>query len=116
MYKRAESRTATIASGAAVSDEAIINDYFVTGIHMPADWTAANLTFQAASEPGGTFYDVYDSDGTELAVTAAEDRSIGLTSAESAVLSGFRVIKVRSGTSASPVNQAAARSVVLILK
>lgn len=116
MYKPAETRNVTIGSGASLSNEIVINDYFVVGIHMPADWTAANLTFMAASEPGGTFYNVYDSDGTELTVTAAEDRAIGLSGAESAVLSGFKVIKVRSGTAGAAVNQGADREIVLILK
>jgi hypothetical protein len=48
-------------------------------IDMPADWDAANLTFQASYNTGGTFDDLYDQYGTETSVTAAADRYIPST-------------------------------------
>ena len=90
--------------------------YGDAAIQMPAAWTAADLTFQGAVTLAGTYADVYDSDGNELTVSAAQARAIGLTAAEASVLRAFRFVKMRSGTSAVPVQQAADRTVTLILK
>lgn len=80
------------------------------GIYMPAAWTTADITLQAASSSGGTFLDVYDDAGTEASISAAASRYITLYPDQFA---GVRFIKIRSGTTGTPVNQAAARSLVL---
>jgi hypothetical protein len=104
--------TATIANGASLSGEIDTAGHSQIGLYMPADWTTANLTFQASNVSGGTFYNVYDSAGNELVVTAADDRAIG----DIPELAPFRFIKIRSGTSAAAVNQGAARVINVILK
>jgi hypothetical protein len=80
------------------------------GIYMPAAWTAANLTLQASDSSGGTFRDVYDDAGTEEVITAAASRYISLYPD---VFAGVRYIKIRSGTTSTPVNQGAARTLIL---
>jgi hypothetical protein len=108
--------TVTIAIDASLSDEADLEGYTLVGIHMPAAWTAAGLSFQVATISGGTFCDAYDDAGTEVTVSAAASRYIGLTSADALCLSAARFLKVRSGTTGTPVNQAAARTITLVLK
>lgn len=76
---------------------------------MPASWTTANLTFQV-SEDGTTFYDLYNDAGTEYTVTAAANRVLRLTLADWLAV---RYMKIRSGTTGSAVNQAAARTLKL---
>jgi hypothetical protein len=105
-------RTATIANGASLSGELDIKDFVNGAIRMPSSWTAANLTFQGSEETGGTFEDIYDDSGNEATVTAAASRCLLLPAAVMA----WRYIKIRSGTSATPVNQGAERSLVLVLK
>lgn len=105
----------TIASGASLSDIIDLGAHKLCAILMPAAWTAANLTFQAAISPRGTFTDVYDDAGVEVAVTAATSRCIGLD-ATASELAALRFIKLRSGTAGVPVNQGAARTIYLILK
>lgn len=83
-------------------------------IDMPADWTPANLTFQASTTSGGTFDNLYDQYGTEKNIAAADDRYIALD--DLAFWLGVRYLKLRSGTAATPVNQAAARTVTLVTK
>jgi hypothetical protein len=83
---------------------------------MPTSWTAADLTFQGAEKQDGTFQNIYDSDGTEVTVSAAASRAISLTPAEMDALSAWAAIKVRSGTAGSPVAQAAARDVFVVMK
>jgi len=99
----------TIASGTALTD-AINAPNGVACIVMPAAWTAANLTFQVSTD-GAAFADLYDATGTEYTVTAAAGRAILLPLAD---LLGIRFFRIRSGTAATPVNQAAARSLFVL--
>lgn len=84
----------------------------VLAIIMPAAWTAANLTFQGSLDDV-TYTNVYDDAGNEVTVTAAAARYIVLDNDLSKNLTGFRFMKVRSGTSGSAVNQGAARTIVV---
>jgi len=106
---------ATIATEESLSAEIDLGaGRVLCGIDMPADWTAANLTFQASYNSGGTFDNLYDQYGTEKTVTAAEDRFIPLD--DPAFWMGVRYLKVRSGTAASAVAQGAERVIQLIVK
>jgi len=107
--------TATIAKDAAVSGVIEIGGARHFAIQMPAAWTTANLTFQASNLIDGTFYDVYGSDGIEIMLTATASRMIVLDIHQSA-LAPLSFIKIRSGTTGTPVNQAAARTLNVILK
>jgi hypothetical protein len=102
----------TIAASAALSAIAEIGDNRIAAIVMPATWTTANLTFQASID-GTDFFDVYDEAGAEYSVTAGASRYIGLD-AGALELSAINYIKVRSGTTGSPVNQGAAREIILV--
>lgn len=102
---------AVIASGASLSGVIDCLERVVMAIQMPADWTTANLTFQASNDLAGTYQDVYR-EGTEVNIAAADDRYIVFDPPTK--LAGLRYIKVRSGTSASPVNQGAARTLILM--
>ncbi len=104
-----ETVDAVIAINTALSAALNVSGATVIGIAMPAAWTAANLTFQASVD-GSTYNDVYDDAGAEYTVTAAAARYIILDPADFA---GFRFLKIRSGTTGTPVNQVAARTLVL---
>ena len=105
--------TATIANGASLSDAILINEAAVVGIKMPAAWTAADLTLQAAGEDAeSTFNNVYDQEETEVTIQADASRHIVL---EPAKFIGIKWLKIRSGTAASAVNQGGARSIVVYL-
>lgn len=108
-------KTVTIATGASLSDAVNIENATMIGIIMPAAWTAANLTFQAAARETDTFANVYDDAGTEVSVTADASRAIPIGT-DLKALGSFRYLKIRSGTAAVPVNQAAARVITLFLK
>ena len=66
------------------------------------DAASISTTFETF---GPRYPNVYDSDGTELNVTAAADREIGLTASEKEILTQFGTVQIRSGTSATPVSQ-----------
>lgn len=83
-------------------------EQIVVNVIMPAAWTSGNLTFQG-SRDGITFNNLYDDEGNELTVTAAASRYI----AGALKLAGIRYLKIRSGTSAATVPQAADRTIYL---
>ena len=111
MSQRASLASATIANAASLSGAVRLSGT-LTGIQMPASWTAANLTFQVSVD-GDTYQNVYDSSGSEFVVTAAAARYIPLNPAD--FIDG-RWLKVRSGTSGTPVNQGAERVVQLTVR
>lgn len=104
--------TVTIASGQALSGAIDLLGYNLVGVQMPAAWTAANLTFQGSID-GTNFYDLYDGSAEINLSAAAASRYLALTPSQFA---GVRYLKVRSGTTGTPVNQAADRSLTLIVR
>ena len=58
----------TIANGAALSNELPMDTYAGGIIYMPAAWTAASIGFKVAHTGGGTYYPLYDHDGTLVQV------------------------------------------------
>jgi len=86
----------------------------IAGIVIPSAWTAASITFQF-SMLGTTFEDVYDTLGNEITIASASiptasNRYIDFTSGSwSPAWYAAGYIKIRSGSSASPVVQAADR-------
>ena len=103
----------TIASGAAVSDALDTHGMCPVAIITPATWTTANLTFQGTNISTGTYADVYDDAGTEYNVAASTSRYILLNPS---AFASFQYIKVRSGTTGTPVLQGGARTVVMMLR
>lgn len=104
-------RTVTILNGQSLSGDAQIDGAALVGIIMPSAWTAADLTFQASGDDA-VFNDMYDVDGAEVTVVAGASRYIWLSPND---FVGFDSIKVRSGTTGTPVNQGADRSITLVL-
>ena len=97
----------TISAGQAITAEIDTGGKRLARIAIPASWTTANITFQVAPISGGTFTDLYDSGGTEYNVTVGgASRTIIIPLAD---MIGLRFIKIRSGTTGTPVNQAADR-------
>lgn len=104
------SATATIANGASLSGAVDLGaGNRLAAIYMPATWTAGGLTFQVSYD-GVTFAELQDDTGAtiSLAVTASVMRRLVL-----AEWLAFRHLKIRSGTSGTPVNQGGDRVLVL---
>lgn len=103
---------AVISAGGSLSAAVDLGGLRLAGIEMPGSWTAAGLTFQAAGSAQASLADLYSESGTEVSVPAAAGRFIRL---EGVVFAGLRWLKVRSGTSITPVNQSAERTLKLVL-
>lgn len=108
--------TVTILNGQSLSPEVLIGNATLVGIIMPAAWTAAGLSFQAAEKPtadSGTYGNVFDSSGVELTIPASASQYLALDPAK---MCGLRFMKIRSGTSGTPVAQGADRILILIAR
>lgn len=104
--------TVTIASGASLSGAADLDQFTLAAVVLPGTWTTAGLTFQVTYD-GTNYFDLSDKDG-ELAISssvAVASKAIALEPYKFLRVAG---VKVRSGTSGTPVNQAADRVVTLV--
>lgn len=121
--------TLTIPSGAALSNIVDIKQFHAVAIFMPAAWDAAAITFLvgAADPTAGAdttpalgaagMQSLFDDTGTEVSVTAAASHTIGVgTQAKQAALMPARFLQIRSGNTATPVNQTASRTLILLCK
>ena len=106
-----ETTTVTIASGASLSGAVDLQGRKLVAIDMPSGWTAASLTYQASAD-GVTYDDVYDG-ATERSLTVAASRYMMQNIGD---WIGVRYLKIRSGTSAAPVNQGASRVITLVVQ
>jgi hypothetical protein len=107
-----------IAVDESLSTVADLQHYLVCGVVMPDTWTAANLTFEGAGTDAdggpGAFYPIFDDAGVEYEVVADAATVIQIDPVK---LAGVRWLKVRSGTSGTPVDQLLAdRTVQLVLR
>lgn len=114
VLNRAHVISTKIPNGESLSGEIDLSFARRIAIEMPAVWTAADLTFQAASASGGTFKDVYDDAGTEVTVKASAGQVVSLLNAQK--LSALRYVKIRSGKTGAVVAQAAERALNVIIK
>ena len=103
--------TATITSGASLSDAVYCGDGVPEALVLPVI-DAAAITFQGSAD-GVTYVDVYDVGASEVSI-ASSSGSIGVPAPEE--VKGYAYIKVRTGTSATPVAQTAQREIQVIIK
>ena len=108
-----EALPANIASGASITDAINLGGLRVFGIVIPAEWTAANLTFQASFDAGATWVNIFDKAGDEFTVSASASRYVILDPIDFAAI---QMLKIRSGMSATPVTQTALRDINLVLR
>ncbi len=101
---------ATIAAGASLSGAVYLGHGVLVGIQMPTAWDAATLSFQASVD-GVIFQDVYDFQGAEVVVQAAASRFVTIDEFQ-----GAPWIKIRSGTTGSPVNQTLASIITPVVQ
>ena len=103
----------TITSGTSLSGGIDLASQRVHRIVMPSSWTTAALTFQSSHSTCSTYSDLYDVNGeiTVPLTVAGASRSIVL---DPASFYGVKCLKIRSGSSAAPVNQAADRVIAII--
>lgn len=79
-------------------------------IIMPAAWDAGGITFQVSAD-NTTWRDLYNSAGEYALTVAAASRALAV---DQTLFKAYRYVKIRSGTSGTPVTQTAARALQLL--
>lgn len=104
----------TVLNDGDISAEIPLGGEILVGIHMPATWVSAAISFQAATVSGGTFQDVYNELNVQVSIPAATGaRFIALPPN---FLMGVQFIKVRSGLTGAVVDQTADRILTLVTR
>lgn len=105
--------TVIIPSGGSLSPGIDVSGYSKFSILTPSEWTAADLTFLSSSTLDGTYQSLYDDALIEISakVSGGVNTSLNVVSLK---ISPNNYIKIRSGTTATPVNQEAERTLTLI--
>lgn len=104
---------ALIASGAALSGALNLGGLRLVGLAVPATVTGSTLTFQVSVDGGTTWVNMFDKGGNEIAIAIGASRLVVLDPADFA---GVQWLKVRSGTSGTPVNQGQDTTFQLVLR
>jgi len=112
------SQSATLASGASLTSAINIAGFQIVGFLTDAAWTAAAITMQASSD-AANYSEALLSTGAAFELGAST--SIGSSryvAVGSGVIdtSGAVQIKLRSGTSGSPVTQTASTTLTVLLQ
>lgn len=111
-------KTASIANGESLSGSVSMGQArTLVAVQTPATWTAAAISFDVSMDDS-TFVALYDDQGTEVTIPSA---SIATGAARGFSLDprnfvGWKYVKVRSGLNGAAMNQAGARSVILIFR
>ena len=102
--------TVTILSGASLSSSVSLGKSQPIALQLPAAWTAASVSFQVSAD-GTSWFNLFKDDGTEATATVGASQHIPLNLPD---LPGILYLKVRSGTSALAVAQAADRVINVV--
>lgn len=113
-FSRAPTGTLTdvlnIPANASMSGSVALWGRSVVRVMIGGSWAAADLTVQTSPD-GQTWFDLYDEYGAPYTIKAAADRSIYIAPGP---LLAVSYLRLRSGTPAAPVNQAAQATVTLV--
>lgn len=105
------SAIATIANAASLSGDIDMGTGRLAQIIIPAAWTAADITLQASFD-NVTWSNLYDKEAVEYEIKVAAGRAVLVPLAD---MLSVRYIRIRSGTSATPVPQGASRTITLVM-
>lgn len=111
--------SAEIPANQSLTGEIDLGSNKLMAIEFPTTWAGTSITFQSKVERNEngleTWRNVYDDAGSEVTATVGSNRIVGLD-ALALELSSLRYIRIRSGTSSSPVNQNPTKLLRLIVK
>ena len=107
--------TLTIPISTALTEIIRLHGRRIVAIEMPAGWDAAAMTFLSGSDDAG-LHGVFDDLGVEVSAAVAVDQIVAITGAKADAIACLDKLQLRSGNTATPVNQTAARTIKLLLK
>lgn len=77
----------------------------IARIDVPAGWVAGVMTIAVSSDAGATYLPLFNADGTEYTLNVASGRATLVPLID---LLSVQWVQLRSGTSATPINQTGA--------
>lgn len=118
---------AQIPANESLSGEIDLGSFDLLALEMPEVWAGTTITFQSKAIPASAttsrvgittedWDNVYDDTGTEVSITVAANRVVVIGTVTKAAIGALRYIRIRSGTSAAPVNQNPTMEIRLIVK
>lgn len=110
--RRYESKTATIAANADLSNAIDMGPYAGGVLVMPDSWTAASIAFQVCESIDGTYTALYDADDALIEISASASHAYPLPDE----LFGARFFKVWSEEAGAGVDQTDERTITVQLK
>lgn len=106
-----------IPAGAAGISAAIgLGGKTLVGVVIPAAWVTAGISFQASGDGGTTFGELLDETATARSISSVTGGAYTVIAVDPTKWRGINEIKVRSGTSGSPVNQTGAPTLLLLVR
>lgn len=113
VYGSAKPLVATIADGQSLSGIVDLAGSSLVGIMTSAGWATADLTFQTCPD-STTCANYCDVQGAEIVISSVAASSY--RALDPSDFAGVRFVRVRSGTSGSPVAQSGGDNVSLIVR
>lgn len=92
-----------------------LENYRLVALQFPAALDGTTLTFQGSTD-GTAFSNMYDDAGKEVEIEAGTSRIVALDDEDHMGAAYVRFLRFRTGTSSSPTNQGATRTLTAILK
>lgn len=93
----------TILESASLGDSIYLGDGRVIGFDVPASKSTGVLTFQTWSSVDSAWVNFLDNDGTEITYTPADSGTGSRIKAVPIEFAGIENLKIRNGTSTTPV-------------
>lgn len=114
-------KTVVIEENESLSGAVNCEGSSLAAVILPPDWTTADITFQASAD-GTNWFNVFDAAENEVTILQAtanvdgEGAYLGqYTALDPTLFRGVGRLKVRSGTSGTPVTQTGANKTVTLV-
>jgi hypothetical protein len=104
--------TVTFTAGQSISSVINLGGETIVGIIFPPVWSIASATFQVSVD-GTNWHDLYDESGEVTVSSASSTRAVSLDPVKTFP---YPYVKLRSGTSGTPVNQVSNRTLTIVAK
>lgn len=117
MARHSKTAPASIPPGQALSGGVLLGDYTLCGIAVGSPWTAAAISYQVSFDMGNTWVELNGSNGLPVALPGTTAAGVYYAiDVRNPSLTGVTMVKIRSGTLAAPVVQAAGGSITVVMR
>lgn len=122
MSNKIYSKNVIISAGTSLSLPFSLDGGRIVGLLIPSTWATAVITLSVVPIMGTSFHNLYDQGGAEYTFSAvpsgfmAVGQPVSYDVGVSQALDYLQSIRLRSGTSLSPVNQSAEQIIGVLMR